>query len=89
MSMGGFNGADGTPTLAEFQRYLSTGELRYVLLGGGGGPGGGFVGRGQGGFGLFGDGARQVNDWIAANCTTVDIGSGVATLYDCAPTTGV
>jgi 4-amino-4-deoxy-L-arabinose transferase-like glycosyltransferase len=54
MTMGGFNGGDPAPTLEQLQAAIRSGELRYVLLGGG--PGGGF---GPGGFGPgggFGDG---------------------------------
>lgn len=42
MSIGGFNGTDPTPTLAEFQEMVAAGEVHYFIAGGGmGGPGGG------------------------------------------------
>ena len=40
MAMGGFNGADSAPTLADFQRLVAAKRVRYVLLGSGLGPGG-------------------------------------------------
>jgi 4-amino-4-deoxy-L-arabinose transferase-like glycosyltransferase len=40
MAMGGFNGADSAPTLADFQQLAAAKRLRYVLLGSGQGPGG-------------------------------------------------
>jgi 4-amino-4-deoxy-L-arabinose transferase-like glycosyltransferase len=32
MAMGGFNGGDPAPTVAELEDYVSTGQLRFVLL---------------------------------------------------------
>ena len=32
VTMGGFNGQDPAPTLAEFKRMVARGEVRYVLL---------------------------------------------------------
>ena len=40
MAMGGFSGSDPAPTLDQLQSLVASGQLRYVLLGGGG-PGGG------------------------------------------------
>ncbi len=71
MAMGGFTGSDPTPTLTELQSYIRSGELRFVLLGGGGGPGGS-------------SGTSDRDAWIAASCTAVDTGSGTTSgLYDC------
>jgi 4-amino-4-deoxy-L-arabinose transferase-like glycosyltransferase len=44
MDMGGFSGTDPVPTLAQFQKLVAAGKVRYVLVGGGG-----FGGRGFGG----------------------------------------
>ncbi|HET6908609.1 MAG TPA: glycosyltransferase family 39 protein [Mycobacteriales bacterium] len=43
MAIGGFNGTDPTPTLAEFETMVKAGKIHYFLAGGGGGfgPGGG------------------------------------------------
>jgi 4-amino-4-deoxy-L-arabinose transferase-like glycosyltransferase len=72
MTMGGFNGSDATPTLAQLQAYVASGELRYVLLSqvGGGGPGGGSV-------------TSERDAWVTSACTVVDTGSTNGTLYDC------
>jgi hypothetical protein len=81
MSMGGFNGGDDAPTLETFRSYLTSGKLRFVLVGG---DQDGF-GRGPGGSG----GSSEVGSWASANCSTVDVGSTAgATLYDCAAAAG-
>jgi 4-amino-4-deoxy-L-arabinose transferase-like glycosyltransferase len=41
MAMGGFTGSDPAMTVAKLQKYVKDGRLRYVMLGGGMGPGGG------------------------------------------------
>jgi hypothetical protein len=41
IGIGGWNGGDPAPTLAEFQQYVEDGEISYYVSGGmGGGPGG-------------------------------------------------
>ena len=45
MAIGGFNGSDPSPTLAEFQEYVANGEIHWFI--GGGGFGGGADGRQQ------------------------------------------
>src|SRR5947208_952907 len=42
MAIGGFNGTDPTPTLAEFQQYVADGDVHYFIAGGGGFGAGGF-----------------------------------------------
>ncbi len=37
MAIGGFNGTDPSPTLAQFQAYVSAGRIHYFIAGGGGG----------------------------------------------------
>ena len=39
MAIGGFNGTDPTPTLAQFEQYVAQGRIHYFM--GGGGFGGG------------------------------------------------
>jgi hypothetical protein len=89
MAIGGFNGTDPAPTLAEFQRYVADGDIHYFVAGGsafGGGGGGGFGGGGGrfgGGFGGPGGASgtsSEIAAWVEANFTsrTVD---GV-TVYD-------
>ena len=44
MAIGGFNGSDPSPTLAQFQADVAAGKIHYFLASGGGGFGGGFGG---------------------------------------------
>ena len=71
MAIGGFNGSDPSPTLAEFQEYVANGAIHWFIGGVGGGPGG--MGGGSGT-------ASQIAQWVADTftATTVD---GV-TVYD-------
>ncbi|MDX5459725.1 ArnT family glycosyltransferase [Micromonospora tulbaghiae] len=68
MPIGGFNGSDPSPTLAQFQRHVADGRIHYFL------GGGGF--RANGGS----NASAEIAAWVAANftATTVD---GV-TVYD-------
>jgi hypothetical protein len=50
MAIGGFNGTDPYPTLAQFEALVAKGEVHYFIPGGGG-LGGGFGGPGGGGLG--------------------------------------
>ena len=75
MAIGGFNGTDPAPTLAEFERYVAAGKIHYYI-GGGGTLGGGFGGGRSSGS----SDASQIEAWVTSHFTaeTVD---GV-TLYD-------
>ncbi|MET7968968.1 glycosyltransferase family 39 protein [Micromonospora sp. NPDC005305] len=68
LPIGGFNGSDPSPTLAQFQRYVADGRIHYFV------GGGGF--RANGGS----DASAEIAAWVAGNFTarTVD---GV-TVYD-------
>jgi hypothetical protein len=48
MAIGGFRGTDPAPSLAEFEKLVSSHQIHYYVAGG---AGGGFGGRGFGGFG--------------------------------------
>jgi len=80
ITIGGFNGADPAPTLAQFERLVAEGQVRYVLVtNGGGGPGGGFGPGGASGSG------SAISQWVPTHgkevsTTSSDTGSG--TLYD-------
>ncbi len=77
MAIGGFNGSDPSPTLAEFRAYVASGQIHYFIAGGGGmggGPGGG--GPGGGGSGT----ASQITSWVEANFTATTVGG--VTVYD-------
>jgi 4-amino-4-deoxy-L-arabinose transferase-like glycosyltransferase len=79
MAIGGFNGSDPSPTLAQFQQYVADGEVHWFIAGGGG-LGGGGMGGGVGGPGGSTGSGSEIATWVAANFTaqTVD---GV-TVYD-------
>ena len=75
MAIGGFNGSDPSPTLAQFQQHVADGAIHYFIAGGGGfgtgGPGGSSSGSST---------SSEISSWVAATftATTVD---GV-TVYD-------
>jgi len=79
MAMGGFKGSDPAPSLAQLQAYIASGQLRYVVVGGGQGGGPGSAGAPAGS-------QAGLNDaWVTSACRIVDFGSGAADspLYDC------
>ncbi|MEU9844430.1 glycosyltransferase family 39 protein [Actinomadura sp. NPDC048032] len=57
IAMGGFTGSDPAMTVAKLQQYVKDGRLRYILLGGRMGPGGGDT---------------AVTTWVQKNATPVD-----------------
>jgi 4-amino-4-deoxy-L-arabinose transferase-like glycosyltransferase len=77
ITIGGFNGADPAPTLAQFEQLVAQGKVRYVLIQGGatGGPG---------------RGDSPISQWVTSHGTQVaassygnDTSSGI--LYQVAP----
>ncbi|WP_327704032.1 glycosyltransferase family 39 protein [Streptomyces decoyicus] len=68
MAIGGFNGSDPSPTLAQFKAYVADGKIHYFIAGGRGGPGGG-----QGG-------SSKITSWVTKTFKKVTVGS--ATFYD-------
>ncbi len=70
MPVGGFNGSDPSPTLAQFQQYVSQGRIHYFIAGE----------AGVGGLRAGGSDSTSISAWVAETFTaqTVD---GV-TLYD-------
>ena len=70
MAIGGFNGSDPSPTLAQFQAYVQAGKIHYFL--GGGGFGGGQSGGSNA--------SSQISSWVQQNFTAVTIGG--STFYD-------
>jgi len=78
MPIGGFNGSDPSPTLAQFQQLVADGRIHYFISGGfgGGGPGGGGSGTGS-----------QISSWVSSSFTSTTVGG--VTLYDLtAPVSG-
>ncbi|MDX6628555.1 MAG: hypothetical protein QOH00_801 [Gaiellales bacterium] len=70
MAIGGFNGTDPSPTLAEFKAWVAAGEIHYFLASGG---------RGGGGFGSSAS-ASAISSWVSQTFTAKTVGG--VTLYD-------
>jgi 4-amino-4-deoxy-L-arabinose transferase-like glycosyltransferase len=70
MAIGGFNGSDPAPSLAQFQQYVKEGKIHYFI------GGSGLGGRSNGGSSV----SAEIADWVAANYTAQTIGN--TTLYD-------
>lgn len=73
MAIGGFNGSDPTPTLAQFEKYVAEGKIHYFVAGGGTGGGGGPSSTGTG---------NGITAWVETHFKAVTV-DGV-TLYDLA-----
>ncbi len=71
IALGGWNGGDPYPTLAEFQDMVAKGQIGYFIEGGAGGMGGG----GMGGRG----GNSEVAAWVQANFQAQTVGN--STVY--------
>jgi 4-amino-4-deoxy-L-arabinose transferase-like glycosyltransferase len=78
MAIGGFNGTDPAPTLAQFEKYVSDGKIHYFI--GGGGGFGGFAGRFGGPGGGSGDDASQITSWVESHFTAQTVGG--VTVYN-------
>jgi 4-amino-4-deoxy-L-arabinose transferase-like glycosyltransferase len=70
MAIGGFNGTDATPTLAQFERLVAAGEIHY------------FVGTNQASFGGGSGPAAQITAWARGHFTAETVGG--VTVYDLA-----
>ncbi|MFH8400780.1 ArnT family glycosyltransferase [Streptomyces anulatus] len=66
MAIGGFNGSDPSPTLAQFKKYVTEGKIHYFVSGGGMGGDSGT--------------SSEISSWVTENFTEVTVGS--ATFYD-------
>ncbi|MBL1096375.1 glycosyltransferase family 39 protein [Streptomyces coffeae] len=72
MAIGGFNGSDPSPTLAQFKEYVKQGKIHYFIASGtgwGGGPGGGSTGT-----------SSKITSWVESTFKKVTVGD--TTLYD-------
>ena len=69
MAIGGFNGSDPSPTLAQFQQYVADGKIHYFI-------GGGNFGGQNGGSGA----ASEIAEWVSQNYTAQTVGG--TTVYD-------
>jgi 4-amino-4-deoxy-L-arabinose transferase-like glycosyltransferase len=71
MAIGGFNGTDPSPTLAQFKKYVADGKIHYFIASGGMG----------GGMGGSSDGtSSRITSWVEATFKKVTAGS--TTFYD-------
>ncbi|MFE0175172.1 ArnT family glycosyltransferase [Streptomyces sp. NPDC059002] len=59
MAIGGFNGSDPSPTLAQFKQYVADGEIHYFIAGGMGGAGG----------------SSAITSWVEKSFEKVTVGS--------------
>ncbi|CAJ62632.1 MULTISPECIES: ArnT family glycosyltransferase [Frankia] len=73
IAIGGWDGSDPAPTLAQFQQWVADGKIHYFLAGGGGmgGPIGGDRTSGTG---------TAIATWVAAHFTATTVGA--QTVYD-------
>jgi 4-amino-4-deoxy-L-arabinose transferase-like glycosyltransferase len=76
MALGGFNGGDDAPTLAQFQQWVAEGRIAFYVSGGrlGGGPS-----RGPGGA-AGGGAASEIATWVTAHYPATTVGG--RTVYD-------
>ncbi|MGP3988360.1 glycosyltransferase family 39 protein [Streptomyces sp. 3N207] len=68
MAIGGFNGTDPYPSLAQFKKYVAQGKIHYFLAGSQGGPG-----KGEGT-------SSKISSWVTQNYAKVKAGN--TTFYD-------
>jgi 4-amino-4-deoxy-L-arabinose transferase-like glycosyltransferase len=68
MAIGGFNGSDPDPTLAQFEKLVAEGKIHYFIAGSVGTPNGGS------------NASSQISTWVSSHYTAVTIGG--VTLYD-------
>ncbi len=81
MPIGGFNGTDPSPTLAQFERWVAEGRVHYFIAAGGGA--GGIGGGGIGGGGSSSGTAAAITSWVESHYTAKTIGG--TTVYDLTP----
>jgi 4-amino-4-deoxy-L-arabinose transferase-like glycosyltransferase len=77
MAIGGFNGTDPAPSLAQFEQYVAEGKVHYYISGSSGLGAGGFAGGAFGGNSSTSgstDVASQISTWVKSHFTaqTVD-----------------
>ncbi len=77
MPIGGFNGSDPSPTLAQFKADVAAGRIHYFI---GSGTGAGIGGMGGGGLSPGGSTRSQISAWVANHFTAKTVGG--VTLYD-------
>jgi len=76
MAVGGFNGSDPSPTLAQFKQYVAEGKIHYFV------GGSGLGGNSSGGS----NDAAQISQWVASNFAAKTVGG--TTVYDLTSSAG-
>jgi len=69
LAVGGFNGTDDYPSLAEFQQLVAEGDIHWFIAGGG-------FGGGMGGS----QSSSEISSWVQSSFTSTTVGG--VTLYD-------
>jgi len=80
MAIGGFNGTDPYPSLAQFERLVDEGKVHYYIASGGGGGAGGGPGAGAS------SAASAIESWVTSHFTSTTVGG--VTVYDLTAPTG-
>jgi 4-amino-4-deoxy-L-arabinose transferase-like glycosyltransferase len=68
IAIGGFSGSDDAPTLAQFEKLVASGQVRYFISGG------------QGGGGMGGGSSSSIASWVSSHFTASTVGG--QTVYD-------
>jgi 4-amino-4-deoxy-L-arabinose transferase-like glycosyltransferase len=68
MAIGGFNGTDPAPSLAQFEKYVSEDKIHYFIASGGG------FGGAPGGSSGSSDDASLITSWVESHFTATTIG---------------
>ena len=76
MAIGGFNGTDPSPTLAQFEQDVAAHKIHYFIGGAGGRGGGGF----GPGFQQAGSTSSSITNWVTTHFTATTVGG--VTVYD-------
>jgi 4-amino-4-deoxy-L-arabinose transferase-like glycosyltransferase len=74
MAIGGFNGTDPDPSLAQFEKYVSEDKIHYFIASGGS------FGAGPGGASGSSDDASLITSWVESHFTATTIGG--VTVYN-------
>jgi hypothetical protein len=70
LAIGGFNGSDPAPTLAQFKQYVAAGQVHWFLSGG----------RGMGGQDGGSSASSEIRAWVSSTFTATTTGG--VTVYD-------
>ncbi|HYM84588.1 MAG TPA: glycosyl transferase, partial [Candidatus Dormibacteraeota bacterium] len=70
MAMGGFSGSDAALTIDQLRTYVSSGQLRFIVV----------DGRGAGAAGSTA--SSSIASWVTS-CSAVSVGGVTTAVYDC------